>query len=106
MLGLPSLDQLGDAAANAFDSVFTGGLADLRPTPPTIIDDGPKRTAHPPLPRGRSPPVGAPVLLVPPLAAPYRCFDLHRDCSLAQDLMERHFRTYVVEYGDIAFSDR
>ena len=46
------------------------------------------------------------VLLVPPLAAPAICFDLRRGCSLAEHLLAAGHPTYLVEYGDIAFSDR
>ena len=43
----------------------------------------------------------APVLLVPPLAAPSSCFDLHRDCSLAQHLTAMGYPVYLVDYGAI-----
>jgi polyhydroxyalkanoate synthase len=46
------------------------------------------------------------VLLVPPLAAPSTCFDLRRDCSLAEHLVGRARPTYMLDYGEIAFSDR
>jgi polyhydroxyalkanoate synthase len=49
---------------------------------------------------------GPPVLLVPPLAAPALCFDLRRGCSVAQHLIEAGRRTYLVDYGNISFTDR
>src|SRR6185503_3401144 len=49
---------------------------------------------------------GAPVLLVPPLAAPALCFDLRRGCSLAEHLVVTGRRTYLLEYGAIEYGDR
>jgi polyhydroxyalkanoate synthase len=104
---LPSPERLGAAAANAFDAVFRGGLADLRPTPARIIDEAPKRTVYRYLRRDDdAPPRALPVLLIPPLAAPTLCFDLRRGCSLAEHMLGLGHPTYLLEYGDIAFSDR
>ena len=46
------------------------------------------------------------MLLVPPLAAPAFCFDLRRGCSLAEHLLRGGPPTYLVDYGEIEFSDR
>ena len=69
-----------------------------------MIDSGPQRTLsrYESARRRR----GAPVLLVPPLAAPAICFDLRRGCSLAEHLVVGGRRTYLLEYGDIEFADR
>jgi polyhydroxyalkanoate synthase len=109
---VPTPEQLGAAAANLYDRVVGGGLADLRPLPSGIVDEGPQRTVRRYLapqegrdgeaPRATLPPV----LLVPPLAAPVSCFDLRRGCSLAEHLLAAGHPTYVVEYGSIAFGDR
>src|SRR4051812_12071232 len=95
-----------DAAANVWDMSPLGpGLADRTPTPSAVIDSGPQRTVHRyKLPR--SPSAHSPVLLVPPLAAPARCFDLRRGCSVAEHLISLGYPTYLVDYGRIAFSDR
>src|SRR3954447_11353520 len=85
------------------------GLADLRRMPSTVIDEGPQRTMrrfHPveagsPR-RGR----GAPVLLVPPLAAPPPWFPPPRGCSVAEHLVLGGRPTYLVDYGEIEFADR
>jgi polyhydroxyalkanoate synthase subunit PhaC len=99
------IDVAVDACANVFDMTIGGGLSDSAPTPSTIIDEGPQRTLRRyRLPSG--PPAGAPVLLVPPLAAPASCFDLRAGCSLAEHLVSLGYRTYVVDYGPIAFADR
>jgi len=103
---VPTPETLAAAAANAYDVFLGGGVADTRPTPCSIIDEGPQRTLY----RYRRPNArrarGTPVLLVPPLAAPPSCFDLRRDRSLAGHLLAMGHPTYLVEYGAISFSDR
>ncbi|MEA2426493.1 MAG: poly[(R)-3-hydroxyalkanoate] polymerase subunit PhaC [Thermoleophilaceae bacterium] len=103
---LKPLENVVDAAANAWDMTpFGGGLADRRPTPSAIIDAGPQRTVHRyRLPR--APSAHSPVLLVPPLAAPASCFDLRRGCSVAEHLISLGYPTYLVDYGAISFQDR
>ena len=70
--------------------VLYGGLADLRPMPRTLIDEGDaaRGLPLPPARRGRAR-HGDPVLLVTPLAAPAICFDLRRGCSLVEHLVDR-----------------
>ncbi len=92
--------------ANAWDAVIGGGIADVRPMRSSIIDEGPKRAVHRYWAPPSTTPHGAPVLLVPPLAAPALCFDLRRGCSLVEYLLEAGRRVYLVDYGAIAFSDR
>jgi polyhydroxyalkanoate synthase len=103
---LPSPNQLADAAANVYDKLVRGGLADLRPTPARIIHEQPQCTVFRYLPRDGAPSGHLPVLLVPPLAAPSLCFDLRRGHSLAEHLLDAGHPTYLVEYGAISFSDR
>lgn len=110
---VPTPEQFGAAAANVFDRIVRGGLADLRPQPTAIVDEGPQRTVRRFLaPRSsgasRSPARDAapPVLLIPPLAAPASCFDLRRGCSLAEHLIASGRQPYVVDYGPIAYGDR
>jgi len=103
---LPSPESVGAAGANLFDMFFGGGLSDLRRTPAQIIDEGPKRTIYRYLETEHRAAAGLPVLLIPPLAAPTVCFDLRRGCSLAGHLIAEGHPTYLLEYGDIAFSDR
>jgi polyhydroxyalkanoate synthase len=76
--------------------------------PATVIDRGPQRTLSRYLPVESAPKrrAAAPVLLVPPLAAPAVCFDLRRGCSLAEYLVRSGRRTYLVDYGPIQFADR
>src|SRR4051812_48918890 len=96
---IPSTDNVLDSAANAWDLVLGQGPADFTRQASSIIDEGPQRIVH----RYRSPrrarPGRAPVLLVPPLAAPATCFDLRRGCSLAEHLIEAGHPTYLVDYG-------
>jgi polyhydroxyalkanoate synthase len=102
---LPTPERVARAAANTFDMVFKGGVADLRRTPARVIDEAPKRTVFQYLaPEERT--RHLPVLLVPPLAAPTICFDLRRGCSMAEHLLDLGHPTYLLEYGSIAFSDR
>ena len=103
---VPTPEQLGAAAANVFDRVLRGHLADLRPLPRSIIDEGPQRTVYRYAPGDHPPRGGSPVLLVPPLAAPALCFDLRRGCSVTEHLLAAGRRTYLVDYGPIAFGDR
>src|SRR5918912_1841437 len=102
MLGL---DDVFGACATLWDMTLGPGVADLTPTPSVVIDEGPQRTVRRfrPTVRARR---HAPVLLVPPLAAPARCFDLRRGASLAQHLLALGYPTYLVDYGPISFSDR
>jgi polyhydroxyalkanoate synthase len=107
MRAIPTPEELAAGVANAYDAVVGGGIADTRPMRSTIIDEGPKRAVHRYWPRADAPsPHGAPVLLVPPLAAPAFCFDLRRGCSMVEYLLEAGRRVYLVDYGSIAFSDR
>ena len=103
---VPSIDSVVNAAANVWDmSPLGSGLADRTPTPTHVIDAGPQRTVHRYRPTRRRR-WHAPVLLVPPLAAPASCFDLWRGSSLAGHLLSLGYPTYLVDYGPIAFSDR
>ena len=106
MNALAPIEAAVDSAANLWDMSPLGpGLADRTPTPSSVIDVGPQRNVHryrPP----REPTAHSPVLLVPPLAAPARCFDLRRGCSLAEHLIGLGYPTYLVDYGPIAFADR
>jgi polyhydroxyalkanoate synthase subunit PhaC len=105
MLGL---DSIGSAAANLYDATVRGGLADLRRMPAEVIDRGPQRTVSRYLPATTTPVRRrrAPVLLVPPLAAPAICFDLRRTCSLAEHLVQAGRSAYLLDYGPIEFADR
>lgn len=105
-MNLFSPESIAAAAANGYDLVFGGGVGDLRRTPAQILAEGEHRTLY----RYRLPERfvarGAPVLLVPPLAAPTTCFDLRRGCSLAAHLIDEGHPAYLVDYGEIGFSDR
>lgn len=109
LIPVPRPDRVGDAAANLWDMLLRGGVADLRRTPARIIDEAPKRTVYRYIERDDAdarPRRALPVLLVPPLAAPTICFDLRRGCSMAGHLLALGHPTYLLEYGHIAFSDR
>jgi len=103
---LPKPDQVASAANNVAHMMLYGGLADLRPMPRTLIDEGPLREVYHYRPAATVKTTGDPVLLVTPLAAPAICFDLRRGCSLVEHFVNAGRPTYLVEYGEISFRDR
>ncbi|MCW2784378.1 MAG: alpha/beta hydrolase fold protein [Marmoricola sp.] len=103
---IPKPDQVASAASNVAHKVLYGGLADLRPMPRTLIDDGPLREVYHYRPQKQVTSTGDPILLVTPLAAPAICFDLRRDCSLVEHFVKAGRPTYLVEYGEVSFKDR
>jgi polyhydroxyalkanoate synthase len=103
---IPKPDQVATAASNVAHKVLYGGLADLRPMPRTLIDDGPLREVYHYRPQKQVRATGDPVLLVTPLAAPSICYDLRRGCSLVEHFLQAGRPTYLVEYGEISFKDR
>ena len=103
---IPKPDQVVSAASNIAHKVFYGGLADLRPMPRTLIDDGTLREVYHYRPSGTVKETGDPVLLVTPLAAPAICYDLRRGCSLVEHFVTGGRPTYLVEYGEVSFRNR
>jgi polyhydroxyalkanoate synthase len=103
---IPKPDQVVAAAGNVAHTLLYGGLADLRPMPRTLIDDGELREVYHYRPERGVTETGDPVLLVTPLAAPSLCFDLRRDCSLVEHLVTQGRPTYLVEYGQVSFKNR
>ena len=103
---IPKPDQVVSAASNVAHKMLYGGLADLRPMPRTLIDDGVLREVYHYRPSGTAKQHGDPVLLVTPLAAPAICFDLRRGCSLVEHLVHEGRPTYLVEYGEVSFANR
>ena len=103
---IPKPDQVASAASNVAHMALYGGLADLRPMPRTLIDDGPMREVYHYRPQKKTRETGDPILLVTPLAAPAICYDLRRDCSLVEHFVQKGRPTYLVEYGEISFKNR
>jgi polyhydroxyalkanoate synthase len=103
---IPKPDQVVSAAGNVAHRVVYGGLADLRPMPRTLIDEGTLREVYHYRPAARVHERGEPVLLVTPLAAPALCYDLRRGCSLVEHFVDAGRPTYLVEYGAVSFRDR
>ncbi|MGW6692340.1 alpha/beta fold hydrolase [Rhodococcus sp. NPDC054953] len=102
---VPVPRDLARAAANVRARIGSGGLADLRPTDSEVVDENADRRIR----RFRSadgPGVGAPVLLVTPLAATSIAFDLRRGCSFVEYLRDTGRDVYVVDYGPVNFADR
>lgn len=103
---IPKPDQVVSAAGNVAHKVLYGGLADLRPMPRTLIDEGTRREVYHYRPAAQVREQGDPVLLVTPLAAPALCYDLRRGCSLVEHFVTSGRPTYLVEYGEVSFKDR
>jgi polyhydroxyalkanoate synthase len=103
---VPKPDQVMAAAGNVAHMLMYGGLADLRPMPRTLIDEGELREVYHYRPAAQVVERGDPVLLVTPLAAPSLCYDLRRGCSLVEHLVGAGRPTYLVEYGAVAFRNR
>lgn len=103
---VPKPDQLVAAAGNVALRVLRGGLADVRPMPRALVDEGPLREVHLYSPDPEVEQRGDPVLLVSPLAAPPTCYDLRRGCSLVEHLVSLGRPTYLVEYGAVSVRDR
>lgn len=103
---IPTPDQIVAASANVAHKLLYGGVADLRPMPRTLIDDGTLREVYHYRPLAAVESTGDPVLLVTPLAAPSLCYDLRRGCSLVEHLVTAGRPTYLVEYGEVSFRDR
>jgi polyhydroxyalkanoate synthase subunit PhaC len=103
---IPKPDQVVSAAGNVAYALVHGGLADLRPLPRTLIDEGLLREVYHYEPSAEVRAQGDPVLLVTPLAAPALCYDLRRGCSVVEHLVDGGRPTYLVEYGAVSFRDR
>ena len=103
---IPKPDQVVAAAGNVAHKVLYGGLADLRPMPRTLIDEGELREVYHYRPMAGVRAEGDPVLMVTPLAAPSICYDLRRGCSLAEHFVEQGRATYLLEYGEVSFRNR
>lgn len=103
---IPKPDQVVSAASNVAHKLLYGGLADLRPMPRTMIDDGTLREVYHYRPSGTVKETGDPALLVTPLAAPAICYDLRRGCSLVEHFVTGGRPTYLLEYGEVSFRNR
>lgn len=85
-------------------------VAEDQPTPHTLIADGPHRHlrrygTYDDLVAARA--AGrAPVLLVPPLAVPARCYDLSPDMSVVAFLLSTGRIPYVIDFGEMGYADR
>lgn len=106
LVPIPSTTSVAAAAGNVAHKLLYGGLADLRPMPRTLIDEGILREVYHYRPLAGVEQTGDPVLLVTPLAAPSSCFDLRRGCSLVEHLLQQGRPVYLVEYGEVSFRNR
>jgi polyhydroxyalkanoate synthase len=102
----PTLAQRRQAVANLFDFVVRGDLADRQRMPSEVVDTGRLQTVRRYRPVSGAFPTGNPVLLVPPFDARATCFDLRRGCSLTEHLLKQGRRTYLLDYGPLAWGDQ
>lgn len=100
-----TLEQRRQAVSNMYDFLVKGGMADTTRMPSEVIDQARKATLHRYHPTTDTA-KGDPVLLVPPLGSQSVCFDLRRGCSLTEHLLASGRPVYLVDYGEIALSDR
>ncbi len=101
-----ALGQLSSAAANVYDAVATGHLADTRPQARRILAEARHRTVYRYLETVEPDPDRLPILLVPTLGGPPSCFDLRHGNSMVEHLLGVGVRTYMVDFGRQKFSDR
>ncbi|SPT49683.1 alpha/beta fold hydrolase [Actinomadura madurae] len=85
------------ATSNLLQLALYGHIADLRPMPAETVGDGPGGTVYRYRPPDGLVPAGPPVLFVPPPAAPARCYDLRRGCSLAEHVVRAGRRSYLLD---------
>ena len=94
------------ATSNLLRLALCGQVADLRPMPAEMIEKGPRRSVYRYRPPEGVVPAGPPVLFVPPPAAPARCYDLRRGCSLAEHVVRAGRLSYLLDYGPVRDGDR
>lgn len=98
--------DLGSAAENLRDVAQGRRMADLRPTPRTLVKVTPHASLFRYDPYPGTEQRGDPLLLVPPLAAPALAFDLRRGCSVAEYVVQQGRPVYLVDYGPVSFEHR
>lgn len=98
--------SLRSAVSNVASKLLYGHVADLRPMPVETVDDGPMRAVFRYRPPEGVVPAGPPVLFVSPLAAPTRCYDLRRGCSVAEHVIAAGRLSYLLDYGPIGHAGR
>ena len=104
---IPSPGQFVRATENVAERVLRGRLADVTAQPHDVIDEGPQCTVlRYDTIAGDVETDEAPVLLVPPLAAPAFVFDMRRGGSFAEYLVGAGRAPYLVDYGPISFDER
>ncbi|WP_127479688.1 alpha/beta fold hydrolase [Nocardioides pantholopis] len=105
---LPSPVQVVAAAGNVASLLLNQGLADLRPASHDVIGsgDGHRVLRFRPEDGVPAPGPGDPVLLVPPVALPWTCYDLRRGCSLVERLVDTGRPTYAVDLPEVSFRER
>ncbi|GAA1078099.1 alpha/beta hydrolase [Tsukamurella spumae] len=105
-----SLTQLRERAGNLWALTVGDGIRPVARTPHVVVADGGHRTlrrfASDEARHAAAVPGAAPVLLVPPIAAPATCYDLAPEISVVAHLAATGRVPYVVDFGEMAYADR
>ncbi|KXO91291.1 alpha/beta hydrolase [Tsukamurella pseudospumae] len=105
-----SLTQLRERAGNLWALTLGDGIRPVARTPHVVVADGAHRTLRrfaSDSERVSAAVAGAaPVLLVPPIAAPATCYDLSPETSVVAHLASTGRVPYVVDFGEMNYADR
>ncbi|MBS4103716.1 alpha/beta hydrolase [Tsukamurella paurometabola] len=105
-----SLTQLRERAGNLWALTLGEGIRPVERTPHVVVADGDHRTLRrfaSDSDRGAAAVAGAaPVLLVPPIAAPATCYDLSPETSVVAHLASTARVPYVIDFGEMGYGDR
>lgn len=105
-----SLTQLRERAENLWALTLGDGIRPVERTPHVVVADGPHRTLRRYSDDGArsaaAVPGAAPVLLIPPIAAPATCYDLAPDISVVAHLAATGRVPYVLDFGEMTYTDR
>ncbi|WP_051159086.1 alpha/beta hydrolase [Tsukamurella sp. 1534] len=105
-----SLTQLRERAETLWDLTLGGGIRPAERTPHVVVAEGEHRTLRrftdEAARAAATVPGAAPVLLIPPIAAPATCYDLSPEYSVVKHLADTGRVPYVVDFGEMGYADR
>lgn len=105
-----SLTQLRERAGNLWALTLGEGIRPVERTPHVVVADGAHRTlrrfASDEARAGAAVAGAAPVLLVPPIAAPATCYDLSPETSVVAHLAATGRVPYLLDFGEMNYADR
>ena len=105
-----SMSQLRERAGTLWDLTLGGGIRPTERTPHVVVAEGLHRTlrrfADDGARAAAAVPGAAPVLLIPPIAAPATSYDLSPEYSVVAHLAAQGRVPYVVDFGEMSYADR